>query len=417
MLRIYWLFFLLNIYAALTAQDTAQHIEPGRRNTAAQINKPYVILISADGFCYDYAEKFNAGNLLSLSSTGVRAESMIPVFPSKTFPNHYSIATGMYPAHHGLVHNEFYDRKKGETYKISSRKAVEDAGWYGGTPLWVLAEKQGMLSASYFFVGAEAPVQQTHPTYWYSYNTKTMIDKRINRVIDWLSLPEEIRPHFISFYFSETDDAGHRYGPNAAKTDSAVQFVDRAIGVLVEKVSALGLPVNFIFLADHGMGAIDTTSRVNIYGLFDTAGFVIRGGSSSLNLYAKNASDILPAYHSLKSAEKGFTAYLKRDIPANWHYSHSDDTYNRIGDILVAANFPKVLGNSNMHMSQGDHGFPPELKEMHAVFYAWGPQIKKGKTIASFENIHVYPLVCRLLNLKLPEHVDGDERLVKEVMK
>lgn len=400
----------------LTAQDTVQQITPGRKNAANQINKSYVILISADGFRYDYAEKYNARNLLQFRNTGTQAKSMIPVFPSVTFPNHYTIATGLYPAHHGLVYNRFYDRNRKSAYSIGDRKTVEDGSWYGGTPIWVLAEQQGLLSASYYFVGSEAAIKQTYPTYWYRFGDDTDINYRIDKVVDWLKLPEDVRPHFITFYISNVDHDGHMFGPDAPQTRDAVQFVDQAIGSMVEKVNALGLPVNFIFLSDHGMATVDTDTRINIYNMIDTSRFVIQGGNTSLHLYAKDTADIEPTYKLLKNKERFFTVYRREDIPAKWHYTKTDDRFNRIGDILIIPHYPKVLSSSNGLISPGAHGFDPAIKKMHATFYAWGPQIKAGKTVRSFENIHVYPLVCQLLGLTYTEEIDGDPKVLENII-
>ncbi len=413
---IYALFFFI-FTETVYAQDTIQQKVPGRKNADSQLAKPYVILISADGFRYDYADKYNAVNLIKLRRSGVKAKSMIPSFPSVTFPNHYTIATGLYPAHHGLVYNQFYDRQRKATYTMSDRKAVEDGTWYGGIPLWVLAEQQGMLSASYYFVGTEAAIQQTSPSYWYRFGDNTNIDYRIDKLVEWLKLPEEIRPHLITFYISDVDHQGHKYGPDAPETAAAVHLVDKAIGSMVEKVNALGLPVNFIFLADHGMAAVDTLTRINIATMMDTAQFIIRGGGTSLHLYAKNAADIVPAYATLKKKENNFTVYLRENIPARLHYNKTGDLYNRIGDILIVPTYPYVLSSYKNQISFGAHGYDPAMKEMHASFYAWGPQIKKRKTIASFENIHVYPLVCRLLGLTYTHTIDGNPSVLKKIVK
>ncbi len=417
MQRIIFLIICISSGLIVGAQDTLLQISPNRKNAPAQLSKPYVILISADGFRYDYADLYKVTNLLKLRATGTKAISMIPSFPSVTFPNHYTIATGMYPSHHGLVYNQFYDRSRKESYSMSNRKTVEDGTWYGGTPLWVLAEKQGMVSASYHFVGTEAPVQQTHPTYWYKFSDNTNINYRIDRVIDWLKLPEEVRPHLILFYFSNADHEGHAHGPLSKQTRGAVQFIDRAMGTLVKKVNALGLPVNFIFLADHGMAKVDTVTRINIASMIDTSKFIIRGGGTSVHLYAKNNADILPTYQSLKKRAKRFTVYLREEIPAKWHYSKTDDRFDRIGDIFAVPIYPKVLSSWTNRIKPGAHGFDPAMKEMHASFYAWGPQIKKGKTIPSFENIHVYPLVCRLLGLSYTEKIDGDIKVLSGIMR
>ncbi|HSN59379.1 MAG TPA: alkaline phosphatase family protein [Ferruginibacter sp.] len=411
-------FFVLFIFCGtVSAQDTIQQKVPGRINAANQINKPYVILISADGFRYDYAKKYQAKNLLSLRRSGVRAKSMRPSYPSVTFPNHYTIATGLYPSHHGLVYNQFYDRTSKQSYTMSNPKAVEDPKWYGGTPLWVLAEQQGMLSASYHFVGTEAPIKQILPSYWYKYSEGADINFRIEKVIEWLKLPEDIRPHFITFYMSEVDHQGHTFGPEALQTQEAVAYVDKAIGTMVEKVNALGLPVNFIFLSDHGMASVDTVTRINIAAMIDTSKFIFRGGGTSLHLYAKDSADILSTYAALKNKANHFTVYLRNEIPAKWHYDKTDDYYNRIGDILVVPHYPKVLSSWKGRISPGAHGFDPAIKKMHASFYAWGPQIKKGKKIGSFENVHVYPFVCQLLGLTYSEKIDGDPGVLKKLLR
>lgn len=416
MQKIFIAFFMSLLAVAGTAQDTTQQVVPGRKNNAAQQSKPYLILISADGFRYDYADKYNASNLIRLRKTGVQAKSMKPSFPSVTFPNHYTIATGLYPAHHGLVYNQFFDRNKNASYTMGSSKIVADPYWYGGIPFWVLAEQQGMLSASYYFVGTEAPVKGLLPAYWYKYNSKTPINQRIDAVVNWLSMPEEIRPHLITFYLPETDDAGHHFGPESAQTKRAVLFVDSAINELTKKVSELNLPVNYIFLSDHGMAAVDTATRIVVTKLIDTARFIIRGAGTSLHLYAKDSSDILRTYTQLKKAEKDFTVYLRNNIPARWHYAAADDRYNRIGDIFVVPVFPKVLSSGTRRIDPGAHGFDPAIKDMHASFYAWGPQIKKGKTIATFENVDVYPFVCALLGLNITEPIDGKSTLLKSCL-
>jgi predicted AlkP superfamily pyrophosphatase or phosphodiesterase len=409
------LFFFICI--SLHAQDTIQQIVPGRKNAVTQINKPYVILISADGFRYDYAEKYHAENLLKLSRSGVKAKSMIPSFPSVTYPNHYSIATGLYPAHHGLVYNQFYDRSRKSSYSISDRKTVEDGSWYGGTPIWVLAEQQAMLTASYFFVGDEAAIQNVYSTYRYHFNDTADINFRINKVVDWLKLPEDIRPHLICFYLSNVDHDGHMFGPDASQTEAAVQFVDKAMGSMVEKVNATGLPVNYIFLSDHGMAAVDTVTRINIATMIDTSRFIMRGGGTSLHLYAKDTADIQSTYELLKKKGIFFSVYLREEIPAKWYYAKTDDYFNRIGDIFIVPQYPKVLSGYTNRISPGAHGFDPAMKKMHAVFYAWGPQIKAGKTIRSFENVHVYPLMCQLLGLTNTNQIDGDPKVLEKIVR
>ncbi len=397
--------------------DMGQKIVEGRKNANEQKNKPYVILISADGFRYDYPEKYKADHLLRLSSEGVRAASMIPGYPSVTFPNHYSIATGQYPAHHGLVNNTFYDAVKGANYSMGDKPKVGDGSWYGGTPLWVLAEQQQLLSASMFWVGSEAAIKNTRPTYYYNFNDKMPVADRIAAVKNWLQLPEESRPHLITFYLSEPDHAGHRYGPNAPQTSRAVKEVDSIIHLLTSEVASTGLPVNFIFLADHGMTAVDTLNPIPMPSAIDPSKFIIPSSGTTMVLHAKNKADIQPTYEQLKREEKYYTAYLRDNMPANLHYSAKDDSLNRIGDILLLPEWPRVF--SARKPGAGYHGFDPyTVKDMHATFMAWGPAFKKGIRVNSFENIHVYPLIATILGLQYQaDNIDGKIEVLREILK
>lgn len=400
---------------SLQAQDTAQLIVEGRKNSASQQTKPYVIMISIDGFRYDYAEKYNAQNLLRLSGQGVRATAMQPSFPSLTFPNHYTLATGMYPSHHGLVDNHFYDRKRDAIYKVGNREAVEEGTWYGGLPLWVLAEKQQMVSASYFWVGSESAIQNIRPTYYFKYQEKTGIDQRIQTVVNWLQLPVEQRPHLITFYFPEVDHMGHRYGPESDSVRNAVQFVDAAIGRMQEAVNKLNLPVSFIIVSDHGMLKVDAEHSIALPDSPALKPLRIVPTGEKIILYGNNETEIKAAYDFLKQHENHFTAYLKKETPERWHYGQ-EDVYNRIGDIIVVAEANYAFGDPVKKMYPGHHGFDNNLTEMNAIFMAWGPAFKPHTRIATFENIHVYPLVARILGLDITQPIDGKLEILEPVL-
>ena len=220
----------------------------------AAMAKPYVILVSLDGFRYDYAKRYHAEHLLALGAEGASApEGMLPSYPSITFPNHYTIVTGLYPEHHGIVANNFYDPARKETYSYHDSKAVGDGTWYGGTPLWVLAEQAGMRSASFFWVGSEADIQGVRPSYYLKFDGSFPNPKRVEQVLAWLHLPAEQRPHLITLYFSDTDSAGHRFGPDSPQEADAVHELDGEIGKLMEGIKDSKLPVDLIVLADHGM--------------------------------------------------------------------------------------------------------------------------------------------------------------------
>ena len=410
--------FLIGYHFGFSQPDTVQRIIGGRQNSPEQQQKPYVIMISIDGFRYDYAEKHGAKNLLALAHGGVKADGMIPSYPSLTFPNHYSIATGLYPSHHGLASNYFYSPRRKQFYAMKRRESFADGSWYGGTPLWVLAEQQQMLSASFYWVGTEADIKGIYPTYYYSYNEIIPIDRRIQTVVDWLKLPPEQRPHLITFYFPDVDHAGHEFGPDAPQTAKAVREVDKTIKRLYDAVKQTGLPVNFIIVADHGMTKIDTINTLPMPAVVDTTKFHIPRGFELVELYAKNKEDILPTYEKLKREENHFKVYLKANMPAHLHYGENDDLHGVIGDIMLIPTWPRVFHFSKRAPNPGAHGFDPALvKDMYTIFYAWGPNFKTNTRVPAFENVNVYPVVAKILGLNYSEKIDGSPELADKIVK
>jgi predicted AlkP superfamily pyrophosphatase or phosphodiesterase len=395
--------------------DTTQIVIPGRTNDAAQEQKPYVIFISADGFRHDLADKYNATNLLALRASGVAATAMTPSFPSLTFPNHYALATGLYPSHHGLVDNTFFDPALGKGYRIGDTKAVTNPAFYGGTPIWVLAEQQKMLSASFFWVGSEAPIKETFPTYYYRFNDRIAVDTRLKAVHDWLTLPEAQRPHIILFYLSWVDHQEHLHGVDAPETEAAVHQVDDCIGRMVRMVDSLHLPVNYIFISDHGMANVDTARPITPP-VVDTSKWTVSGGGTMLHLYAKDRGAIQQTYEQLKKEADGYDVYLPDQTPGRWHYTSKDDRFHRIGDIILVAQFPRVFHDRG-HMIAGEHGYDNTLPDMGATFYAWGPAFKKGQTIPAFDNVNVYPLIAHILGLNVSEPIDGSFKVLKGILK
>ncbi|WP_207515746.1 alkaline phosphatase family protein [Longitalea luteola] len=418
-MRVFTVLLTLFFPVMLLAQvDISQHIVPGRSNSPQQQQKPYVILISADGFRNDFADKFEARHLQQLRSSGVAAKAMIPSYPSLTFPNHYTLVTGLYPAHHGLVDNTFYDKKRKEIYRIGNRKAVEDSSWYGGTPLWVLAEQQQMVTASFYWVGSETAVKGVRPTYYYRYNDSIDIDTRIQTVKEWLTLPEDKRPHFITFYLPQVDHEAHMYGTDARQTEEAVHFVDESIGKLVRMTDSLKLPVNYIFLSDHGMINADTVNLLPMPSAIDTTKFKVPDGDVLVHMYAYNARDVQPAYKALKQQAVDYDVYLAKEVPARWHYGAADDWYQRIGDIILVPRAPRSFSfRKRRFQLAGKHGFDNALPEMQATFYAWGPAFKKAHQIEAFENVHVYPLIAKILGLNVTEKIDGSLKVLKPILK
>lgn len=397
--------------------DTSQQIIPNRENSEAQYKKPYVILISADGFRYDFTERYDAKHLKALAAKGIRAEYMTPSFPSVTFPNHYSIVTGLYPSHHGLVDNSYIDVPTGAFYNMGNKKMVAEGKWYGGTPLWVLAEQQKMIAASFYWVASEAAIQGIKPTYHYIYNEKIPIGTRINTVKNWLSLPEEKRPHLITFYFPEVDHDAHDFGPEDPRVKKSVQFIDSSIQALQATLAPLNLPINYIFVSDHGMTEVDHLNPMGLPTAIDTASFRVPWGDALLHLYAKDPSKIEPTYQALKK-DTSITVYKLAETPPNWHYKKSDDWHNRLGDLIVVPHLPKVFNLSKSKTTKGKHGFDNYLPSMRASFMAWGPAFKKGELIKGFENVHVYPLVAKILGLQYNESaIDGKIEVLQSTLK
>lgn len=416
---IIFLLAVLNVFSQVNT-DTAQVIVPNRYNSQESINKPYVILISTDGFRYDYAQKYNAVNLLNLSEDGVEAKAMIPSYPSITFPNHWSLITGLYPAHHGLVDNFFYDYKLQKSYAMSKKENAEDGSWYGGTPLWALAEKQGMISASLQWVGSASDAGGKRPTYYYPYHEKFKPSEKVDKVISWLKLPEDQRPHFITLYFPEVDGAGHHFGPEAGETETAVHTIDKAIGDLVQKVKDLGLKnVNYIFVSDHGMIQVDIGSPLGIPEiLFDKKRFDFYNAQTLLRVYVKNPDEVKAVFKQLKAGKTGdYEVYLDKKLPKYLHFATRDDRYSRIGQILLIPKAPKIFLEKNQKTSVGKHGYDPKLvPEMKAAFFAWGPGFKNNALIDEFSNVNVYPLVAEILGLKIEQPVDGKLKFLQKIL-
>ena len=239
--------------------------------------------------------------------------------------------------------------------------------------------------------------------------------------MNWLKLPEDVRPHFISLYFPEVDGAGHRFGPESEETKNAVKLVDNAIGNLVEKVNQLGLKnVNFIFISDHGMIKVDKENPLSIPEiLLDKDRFDIFNSQTLLRVVVKNPNEIKTVYHQLKvSKTDDYKVILTKRFPRKLHYGTKDDKYNRIGQILLVPNAPKIFLEKGKSTSVGKHGYNPRITpEMKAVFYAWGDVFKNNLEISEFSNVNIYPLVAEILGLKVSQPIDGSAKTAKKVLK
>jgi predicted AlkP superfamily pyrophosphatase or phosphodiesterase len=379
----------------------------------AQGSGPYVVMLSMDGFRWDYPDRWPTPNLDRFAASGVKALSMQPSFPSKTFPNHYTIATGLYPDHHGIVDNSFYDPASGRHFSISNRQSTGDPSFYGGEPIWVTAEKNGILSASFFWVGSEAPIKGVRPAYWKKYSHDFTFRQRIDTVIYWLNLPEEKRPHLILWYMEQPDGIEHDEGPDSEGTRRMVMMLDSLIGVFLDKIEALPIAgqVNIIITSDHGMGSISPDRCLNLkqyidYGWFDE----IEGHTPNLTLKVKNEfADT--AWKALSSIPH-LSTWKHGHVPDSLHYGSNPRT---LDFILVADSSWQFTMTGNVPRSLGAHGYNPYDRDMHAIFYARGPAFKAGYKQPTFENTDIYPLICKILNIP-PAPVDGRLEDVKGML-
>ncbi|ASV30222.1 alkaline phosphatase family protein [Maribacter cobaltidurans] len=419
---VFFLLLFVFLLAFSGCKSSSGVIYTAKINSKEAQEKPYVILISLDGFRWDYVARFKPPFLTDFIKNGVNAESLIPSFPSKTFPNHYTIATGMYPDKHGIIGNSFYSHTKDEIYRINRRELVEDGTFYGGTPLWIQAGKSGMVTASYFFVGSEANVLGSWPTYYKKYDESVKNEERVSQALKWLALPEKKRPHLITMYFSDIDDTGHRYGPNAdIELKSTLIKLDKNLESLFQGVKATGLPVDIIIVSDHGMAEVpkehylpvDTIKNDSLYRLVDNGAL--------LNIHLKNKQDEARVMDSLRQEENHYKVHKTSETPGFEYVAINPDW----GQIQIIPDFgyyfaPQDKIETIISKSKtpfGVHGYDPKHKEMHGIFYANGPSFKSNYDINSFKNIHIYPLICEILGLNVPKEVDGDLKVVREVLK
>ena len=364
----------------------------------------YVVMLSLDGFRWDYAAGIPTPNLDYIAEHGVMAQSLRASFPTKTFPNHYSMATGLYPDNHGIVLNSFYDPDLDAYYHLMERSTVEDPKFYGGEPIWVTAEKQDLISASYFWVGSEAPVQGIQPTYWKRYDHGFPFHQRIDTVIHWLNLPEEVRPRLITFYMHEPDGIGHKAGPESQELYNTVVYLDSLVGVLIKKINALPIAsqVNIIVTSDHGMGPISNERRIVLEEHIEEEWFeVIQGYNPNYVFKVKDAFRDT-ALKALKSIPHSHV-WEHGKLPPRLNYGNNPRT---LDIIMVADSSWSVVPYQDKEVSFGAHGYDNANKDMEAIFYAMGPAFKIRYVHPTFNNVDIYPLIARILELE-PAPVDG----------
>jgi predicted AlkP superfamily pyrophosphatase or phosphodiesterase len=375
---------------------------------AAEPARPYVILISFDGFAARYWDRAPTPALQRVAREGVKAEALIPVFPTKTFPNHYSIATGMYPEQHGIVGNSFFDPAREQTYSLRDREAVMDGTWYRGEPIWVTAERQDVRTAAFFWVGTEADIQGLRPTTWTPYDSGISNEERVDTVLAWLAQPRAERPQLITLYFSDVDSAGHAHGPDAPEVDEAIRRVDAALGRLLDGLDELPIreQVYLVLVSDHGMAAYTPDHMIAMDEILDLEGIRVAESGAVASLHVEDASRAAEVRDALNAGLRNGRAYLRDEVPARLRFSADP----RVGDVVVIMDEPWLLVPSRrpQRARGGNHGWDPQTPSMHGIFLASGPTFRAGASIEAFELVHIYPLLAEILDLESGPDVQGE---------
>lgn len=392
----------------------------GSPEPAAQASNrgaPIVVLVSLDGWRWDYLDRAKAPNLRALAARGVKAEAFIPVFPSKTFPVHYTIVTGLYPEHHGITANVISDPTIGQLFTMSSATA-RDPRWWGGEPVWITARRQGLRTASMFWPGSDVAIAGQQPDDWHPYNRSVPNADRVRQVLDWLGRPPAERPAFVTLYFSDVDAAGHDAGPDSTDVLNAAARLDRLIGELISGIDKLGLSsqTTIVALSDHGMSAISRDRRIYLDDYVDRRSFDLQDSGPVVSIFPRRSTTAAEIQRALDGRHPQMAVYLREQMPERLHYR----AHPRIPPVIgIAADGWTIVARSlltSIRDESGAHGYDPANRSMHGFFIAAGPLLREGVVVPQFEAVHVYELLCRLLGIT-PSPNDGDAAVTAGMLK
>ncbi|WP_430390512.1 ectonucleotide pyrophosphatase/phosphodiesterase [Dyella sp. 20L07] len=413
---------LLCSLIAFSAGCSTQPTPPPSVPTVAPANAAPtpLLLISIDGYRANYIERGLSPILASLAKQGVHATGMEPSFPSLTFPNHYTIVTGLRPDHHGIVNNTMTDPELGK-FSLGNRDAVSNGRWWAeGTPLWETVDQHGLKSATMFWPGSEADIHGKHPDYWKPYDGNVTPDQRVDQVLAWLDLPAAERPTFLTLYFDEVDHAGHTYGPETPQVDQAIRETDAALARLVQGLQQRGLldRINMIVLADHGMATVPANNTVFLDKLIPLTRVDVVSMGVLAGLNPTPGHDFSKIEAQLEKPQKHMTCWDKSRVPARLAYGSNP----RVPQLLCLADVGWRISSTDYvakkkgKLSLGEHGYDNQAPEMQALFVGHGPAFREGVTVPSFSNVDVYPLMTHLLGVPAAAN-DGNYQAVKNMLK
>jgi len=381
---------------------------------AAQ-SPPTVLLISIDGFRWDYVDRIATPNLHLLMREGVRAE-LVPSFPTKTFPNHYTLVTGLRPGHHGIVANQMWDDEIGTAFTMDDRQQVTNARWWQGEPIWVTAERAGLKTAPYYWPGSEAPIEGIRPSYWEKFDKDTTSAEKLHRIFGWLDMPLTERPSFLTLYFPDVDDAGHHFGPASPEVEVAVANVDAAIGRLITGLKERRIydHVNMIVVSDHGMADAPPVKKIFLEDYVPLDSVRVIDWSPVLAI-SSLSGDHESLYRRLRAVPH-LRVYRKRETPVAWAYRE----HSRIAPVIAVADEGwRISTRASKKPAKpefGNHGYTPDTRSMHGIFIAHGPAFQPGIKLGELDNVDVYPAMCRILCLT-PNKNDSKKEGLKRVMR
>ena len=365
----------------------------------------YTVIISLDGLRWDYLDTYDVPFMQQLAREGVKAV-MQPSFPSKTFPNHYTLATGLTPDHHGIITNTFWDRERGVEFSLGNKDTRSKGYYYGGDPVWLTAKHQGVKTATVFWVGSDVAIQGEHPTYWLDYQTQQIgYEERVDEILRLLRLPEKDRPHLVMAYFEEPDRSGHNYGPMHRLTRRAMEDMDRLLSLMWTRIQMLPIAsqVNLIITGDHGMTSVDPKRFVDIDDVLPKHWYERFCNDYPTLIYASAPQYIDSICDALQHVDH-IRAWKKADIPAYLGYG----TNKNMGDVVVLPDVGWLFADKPSKKQRGSHGFDHTAADMQVGFRAVGPDFKKGyEKPDRFRNVCIYPLLCYLLGVT-PSPNDGD---------
>ena len=391
--------------------------------TARQPAPPTLILVSIDGWRWDYQQRVPVPNLQRLAARGVRADALIPSFPSKTFPNHYTIVTGLYPAHHGIIANTIRDAATGRMFSLGNLREVYDPMWWGGEPLWVTAERAGRRVAPYGWPGSATPIMGRTPNPLEAYDRSVTGSERVRTILQRLDAPVDERPTLLTLYFEDVDDAGHADGPDSEAVRDAAMRVDAYIGRLIDGLVQRQLleTTNIVVVSDHGMAATTSDRVVLVEDYISLDDVDISEINPTLGIFPKEGK-LDAVYRALRNAHPRLKVYRREQTPAHWHYRD----HARIPPIVgVADEGWQVMRRASLRdiltrLVRGDggqHGYDPQTApSMRGIFIAAGPSFKTGAQVRAFENVHVYNVLARAQRL-MPATNDGDPAVARQLLR